>query len=658
MVMKLKHFRSFLLLFLAINLMFIEFMPIEFAFPRISDGETNDLIYIRDQSFETLNIGNNDEILKIYINCEIDTLSLENVGFLSFENCSINFIEGTSVHHISIINTSIQNSIIFLNSGHLVLSSCEILAEELHFTSCSDVQISDSNISTHIEIIDSESINIIDSSVLSEIGFSFCDISKITIQNCTLVNEISFSFQSIIEDLFFRNNHVNSSKIINATSYSLVGNCDFSNNIFHAPLFGEFTNQIPNPNQEIKISNNYFSNITFGIDSEEEIDVSVENNYYFDYEEKYPAAFIVGKTWSHPYNLSSDMGWVDDAALVSNSEIMSQVHCFWDLYENIDPVLSHIGDININLNSDTIIDVEITDNDIFFSCAYILVEINNEIIIQRPFYFERNISIFTQNLPEGSHEIVVTFTDGLGGVGFDQSMIFINDAPSIIREGNQERTIQLEDTLIVNWEIVDSSIKSNAEYSIYLNNTLIETLTFVDTDIAYSYIFDAAGEYDLTIIFRDGFGGIASDTVSIIVNAIPTLTQHDDLSVYINHNVLLNWTLNDTTSLNPYYELYIDGEKIFEENFDFPYFLQYNYSNVAFGYHQINLIVHDGYGQKTSDVFVVFAVSEAPDEIPDETPDENIGPNVWVFVGIGGAVVIAIVVGIVVIKRKKWQRVI
>jgi surface protein len=169
----------------------------------------------------------------------------------------------------------------------------------------------------------------------------------------------------------------------------------------------------------------------------------------------------------------------------------------------------------------------------------------------------------------------------------------------------------------LNWTVTDPDIFSGStNLSIYQNGTYLLSMNWTN-GFTYALNLSAGlpGIYHLMIVVDDGFGGIASDSVTItITNIPPVITGPADFSAEAGDiNAIIIWTITDPSAYLANATLYINGTYTGYENWTSGVPLPpLSMGMFIPGYYNFTLVAKDGFGGRAQDTVFVTITNTPP----------------------------------------------
>jgi hypothetical protein len=158
------------------------------------------------------------------------------------------------------------------------------------------------------------------------------------------------------------------------------------------------------------------------------------------------------------------------------------------------------------------------------------------------------------------------------------------------------------------WVVMDLDV-NNGFYTIYRNGTVNATGIWVSNQlITFNLDWLPIGLWNITIVFKDGLGGIAQDTVWVwgTINQLPTIT-HVTIPPIIAGSLgtLINWTITDLNVNNPTYILYLNGTINVTSTWTSGILVFVSIMTLAPGQYNFTIVALDGYGGSATDTIIV-----------------------------------------------------
>lgn len=211
----------------------------------------------------------------------------------------------------------------------------------------------------------------------------------------------------------------------------------------------------------------------------------------------------------------------------------------------------------------------------------------------------------------------------------------------------------------ISFTIYDNELHSNANYSLLLNSSVINTGNFSSGVQLFQTSGLEIGDYNFTLNFEDGYGNsFNSSKIVRIVNKKPVITR-DFQQIFVKGQIRsLNWSIVDKSVKNPTYSIYINGGLMVSNESLVSDKISFDISSLLPGTYQIKVEVNDGLGE-TVDLVTGIMIQAVPPEVPEEDdndPGDNNQPievNMNIVYGIIGAVGLISIILIVKYKIKK-----
>ncbi|MEQ9714363.1 MAG: hypothetical protein ABGF52_02355, partial [Candidatus Asgardarchaeum sp.] len=190
------------------------------------------------------------------------------------------------------------------------------------------------------------------------------------------------------------------------------------------------------------------------------------------------------------------------------------------VFVHLDTVVPVINVISIDDTfelgeTDAFLEFNITDD----NPAYYQFIVDGNVVINETYVSGEHISInLTEHLTtSGNHTVRIIAYDKAGSSSDYTHVVEVYpaEAPEIVVEPEDEYTIDINETLKLVWNVVDST---PSYYEIYVNGTLVANGTWTSgVNITYSFVEDEAGTYVVEIRLYDEAGHVTTDTVTVIV---------------------------------------------------------------------------------------------------------------------------------------------
>jgi len=190
------------------------------------------------------------------------------------------------------------------------------------------------------------------------------------------------------------------------------------------------------------------------------------------------------------------------------------------VFVHLDTVVPVINVISIDDTfelgeTDAFIEFNITDD----NPAYYQFIVDGNVVINETYVSGEHISInLTEHLTtSGNHTVRIVAYDKTGSSSDYTRVVEVYpaEAPEIVVGPEDEYTVDINETLELVWNVVDST---PSYYEIYVNGTLVANGTWTSgVNITYSFVEDEAGTYMVEIKLYDEAGHVTTDTVTVIV---------------------------------------------------------------------------------------------------------------------------------------------
>nr|MDO8119371.1 hypothetical protein [Candidatus Sigynarchaeota archaeon] len=219
-------------------------------------------------------------------------------------------------------------------------------------------------------------------------------------------------------------------------------------------------------------------------------------------------------------------------------------------------------------------------------------------------------------LGAGNYNFTIIASDGLGGVVSDEVIVHVlNPAPTITHPLDITCNYGSSGDDLY-WTITDLSIGTTS-FMIYLDDLEYWGASWTSgSPLGVNVNWFPVGQHNVTIIAWDGLGASVTDQVNVtVLNVAPVLdTPPDD--VYYEFNIggfhWVSWTITDYSTLDPSYEIYLDGGLDHSDVWSTGSTIQYRVDFLSFGDHNVTLYFDDGYGSILQDEVTVFVYNVDP----------------------------------------------
>lgn len=210
------------------------------------------------------------------------------------------------------------------------------------------------------------------------------------------------------------------------------------------------------------------------------------------------------------------------------------------------------------------------------------------------------------SLPFGVHTLTLTVTDEHGASSTDTVTVRVNAKPVAQAGGNRVESIEYaEDALaavVLAAVVLDASASSDHENeALTYKWTGANGFSSTNAQVTQSLTF---GSYDFTLTVTDPHGATSSDTITVIVNAIPVAKAGSDMvksAVYVEGG-FLSFDVDGSESHD-----YEGGELTYEWSVCAHTTGVNATIDVPFGTHTLTLTVTDEHGASSSDSISVIA---------------------------------------------------
>jgi PGF-pre-PGF domain-containing protein len=226
--------------------------------------------------------------------------------------------------------------------------------------------------------------------------------------------------------------------------------------------------------------------------------------------------------------------------------------------DNNAPVITHPGDMDVDLGETVNIEWTITEPDPDTYQVYL----GNE-IIEDPTLYTNNqiITVPVQTDNAGTFTYMIQATDKSGNEASDEVSVTVtdNNAPVITHPGDMD--VDLDETVSIEWTITEPDPDT---YQVYLGDVrIVDPTSYISTQkITIPVNTGEIGTFNYMIQTTDKSGNEASDEVSVAVtdNNAPVITDPDDMKVGQNETVNIEWTITEPDPDT--YQVYRDDVRI------------------------------------------------------------------------------------------------
>jgi hypothetical protein len=243
-----------------------------------------------------------------------------------------------------------------------------------------------------------------------------------------------------------------------------------------------------------------------------------------------------------------------------------------------------------------------------YNTQYIVVKVDNGIILMGIWLSGYEIAVNVDGLSVGTHTFEITADDGLGGIASDSVNVNVLNGAPLINQPEDIKYYYGETGNVITWIITDNSVK-NPTYIIMENGE--------QTDPSNSWISGQEilknidgleiGFYTFKIIANDGLGDNVSDSVEVeVLNVAPTITNPEDIEYSFGETGnVITWVITDESvgkeSSTQYIIIKVDGDIVQIGSWISGYDIAINVDGLAVGTHTFEITADDGLGGTASD---------------------------------------------------------
>jgi PGF-pre-PGF domain-containing protein len=227
----------------------------------------------------------------------------------------------------------------------------------------------------------------------------------------------------------------------------------------------------------------------------------------------------------------------------SGNEASDEVSVTVIVTDNNAPVITHPGDMDVDLGETVNIEWTITEPDPDTYQVY-----RDDVIIEDPTLYTNNqiITVPVQTDNAGTFTYMIQATDKSGNEASDEVTVTVtdNNAPVITNPGDME--VDLGETVNIEWTITEPDPDT---YQVYRGDVRIvdPTLYTNNQKITVEDQTDNVGTFTYMIQATDKSGNEASDEVTVTVtdNNAPVITNPGDMEVDLGETVNIEWTITE-----------------------------------------------------------------------------------------------------------------
>ncbi len=234
--------------------------------------------------------------------------------------------------------------------------------------------------------------------------------------------------------------------------------------------------------------------------------------------------------------------------------------------------------------------------------------------------------VSVDGLSSGTYNFTCIAMDGLGGICSDTVWVTVssNPAPTI----SSPTDILFQDGAMgykISWNVTDPVINSPT-YIIYRNGSNVQNGAWV-SGVLVNITLDglSPGCYNYTMVANDGYGLVSQDTVIVIVNDTPQVTQPGDANyVYGTPGNTISWIITDGVNSTPAFTVYCNDSPVQNGVWSNNSAIIIPVDDLAVGTWNYTIIATDGLGGSCSDMVLVTVTNDQP--TINTPPDQN-----WVY---------------------------
>ncbi|TXT55664.1 MAG: hypothetical protein BAJATHORv1_30044 [Candidatus Thorarchaeota archaeon] len=192
-------------------------------------------------------------------------------------------------------------------------------------------------------------------------------------------------------------------------------------------------------------------------------------------------------------------------------------------------------------------------------------------------------------------------------------------------------------------------------YSIYINGTISELISWSGNDITLPMDDLSLGVYNYTLIFRDTSGntGNSSTIVTIVDTINPEISQPSDIEFIVGTlGESITWTVTEANPAS--YVVYLDDTVLVSSEFGEPdnqdqIGIAISLNGLDIGVYNYTIVVVDEGGNAISDTVMVYVIADTTSTTTNDTTTTTTNPGnpfdtISIIITIGSFVVIIIVI--------------
>jgi PGF-pre-PGF domain-containing protein len=226
--------------------------------------------------------------------------------------------------------------------------------------------------------------------------------------------------------------------------------------------------------------------------------------------------------------------------------------------DNNAPVITHPGDMDVDLGETVNIEWTITEPDPDTYQVY-----RGDEIIEDPTLYTNNqiITVPVQTDNAGTFTYMIQATDKSGNEASDEVSVTVTDDNAPVITDPDDMDVDLDETVSIEWTITEPDPDT---YQVYLGDVrIVDPTSYISTQkITIPVNTGEIGTFTYMIQATDKSGNEASDEVSVAVtdNNAPVITDPDDMKVGQNETVNIEWTITEPDPDT--YQVYRDDVRI------------------------------------------------------------------------------------------------
>jgi PGF-pre-PGF domain-containing protein len=226
--------------------------------------------------------------------------------------------------------------------------------------------------------------------------------------------------------------------------------------------------------------------------------------------------------------------------------------------DNNAPVITHPGDMDVDLGETVNIEWTITEPDPDTYQVY-----RGDVRIEDPTLYTNNQKITVQDQTDnvGTFTYMIQATDKSGNEASDEVSVTVTDDNAPVITDPDDMDVDLDETVSIEWTITEPDPDT---YQVYLGDVrIVDPTSYISTQkITIPVNTGEIGTFTYMIQATDKSGNEASDEVSVAVtdNNAPVITDPDDMKVGQNETVNIEWTITEPDPDT--YQVYRDDVRI------------------------------------------------------------------------------------------------